>query len=327
MNSRPFLLKEKIVRLFTKRAHAYKMVLDKKQTVLATIEGQQCVIPYADPSNLYGGINEAASIVADTKNAKTILFSGEQAQVFTKVHRSYVDTLDFKLPFPEVLLQFTCPVKIDYQLRSDRDYDRGSLIAMALSQDEIGRSDFERYVRNSEEHRRKYDLPPNKTINVEFNSDGFTVVNRVCFLYEDWGTEYIGWHSAHTQEFLADEDKVQGEAMAIWQNVAIACIGYVNCENIHLHREGEVAESVNAKRERNGKSRLEPYYVCRIRGVQYDKTDATGTGSAHGIRYDVRGHFRRLTTGKTTWVRPHQRGLANELYVPKVYLVDKKAAA
>ncbi len=97
-----------------------------------------------------------------------------------------------------------------------------------------------------------------------------------------------------------------------------ACLSYINCENIYLEKQGEVPEAVNRKREKKGKSRLEPYYVCRIRGVQYD-SDGTGEGSKHGIRYDVRGHFRRLTTGKTIWVRPHQRGLTNELYVPKVY--------
>ena len=74
--------------------------------------------------------------------------------------------------------------------------------------------------------------------------------------------------------------------------------------------------------------RLEPYYVCRIRGVQYDSAgNPAGEGSKHGIRYDVRGHFRRMTNGKTTWVRAHQRGLANELYIPKTYVVDKKATA
>ena len=93
-------------------------------------------------------------------------------------------------------------------------------------------------------------------------------------------------------------------------------------KNVYLEKQGEVPEAVNRKREAKGKSRLEPYYVCRIKGVQYD-SHATGEGAKHGIRYDVRGHFRRLDTGKTIWVRSHQRGLANELYVPKVYKVEK----
>jgi len=56
--------------------------------------------------------------------------------------------------------------------------------------------------------------------------------------------------------------------------------------------------------------------------VQYAPGDSRGQGSRHAIRYDVRGHFRRLAGGKTTWVRAHQRGLSNELYVPKVYKAD-----
>lgn len=31
-----------------------------------------------------------------------------------------------------------------------------------------------------------------------------------------------------------------------------------------------------------------------------------------------RAHFRRLPDGRLIWARPHQRGLAHELYVPSV---------
>ena len=42
----------------------------------------------------------------------------------------------------------------------------------------------------------------------------------------------------------------------------------------------------------------------------------TGRGTIHSVRYDVRGHW-RLRNGKLSWIRPHQRGLANERYVPR----------
>ena len=51
-----------------------------------------------------------------------------------------------------------------------------------------------------------------------------------------------------------------------------------------------------------------------------------GTANRHSFRYDVMGHLRfgnhRLRDGSyretIEWVRPHQRGLANEMYIPKV---------
>ena len=55
----------------------------------------------------------------------------------------------------------------------------------------------------------------------------------------------------------------------------------------------------------------------------YREKGETGEGGVkHGFRYDVAGHFRRLSAGRLIWVRPHQRGLAHELYVPSVRKVE-----
>jgi hypothetical protein len=39
-------------------------------------------------------------------------------------------------------------------------------------------------------------------------------------------------------------------------------------------------------------------------------------------KFDVRGHFRRLSDGRLIWVRPHQRCLAHERYIPSVRRVE-----
>jgi hypothetical protein len=54
----------------------------------------------------------------------------------------------------------------------------------------------------------------------------------------------------------------------------------------------------------------------------YRSGEGEGSGVKHGHRYDVAGHFRRLPDGRLIWVRPHQRGLAHELYVPSVRKVE-----
>lgn len=70
-----------------------------------------------------------------------------------------------------------------------------------------------------------------------------------------------------------------------------------------------------------------PYYILPIQHQRYRyliKESATGTGTKHGHRYDVSGHFRHLTsdryernvdgTVRVLWISPHQRGLSNLEY-------------
>jgi hypothetical protein len=105
------------------------------------------------------------------------------------------------------------------------------------------------------------------------------------------------------------------------KNLAIACIGYINCRNIRLVQKGNTDISANRKRAKKGKRILEPYYVCEIQGVRYDSVGRE-TGRHVSFRFDVRGFYRRLRSGQTVWVRPHQRGLAHDRYLPKDYKVD-----
>ena len=254
--------------------------------------------------------SQVKSAVDELKHSQTVMFSDEQANVFLKISKDYTDGLDYRLPFSLVFIQFSrlLPTSVHSGMLG--------LIGIVLNQHEIddqARKPLVIFDKDDESFNKALGeidgaLFLNTAIAIGRNNNGHLV------------TAPYSWFAGERMYFQGNTGHDADCIIAL----SIACIGYINCENIYLHREGEIAESVNAKRERNGKSRLEPYYVCRIRGVQYDKADPTGAGSPHGIRYDVRGHFRRLTTGKTTWVRPHQRGLANELYVPKVYLVDKR---
>ncbi len=243
----------------------------------------------------------ATVIVQQLEKAQVVIFPARQASVFLDVIGKIDFNLDYILPFSNTLLQFDEPLTIDL---ADHDHDivQKELGAILLGQD-----------------RDEYRGTTNLCFLIESDLCNF----RQCF-WGDFDDDLLPSHP------LPDDPKntpaiVERMTMIDMKNLAIACIGYINCENVYLHKEGEVSEAINAKRERKGKSRLEPYYVCRIRGVQYDSEGyEKGAGVKHGIRYDVRGHFRRLETGKTIWVRPHQRGLQNELYVPKTYVVVKE---
>lgn len=105
-------------------------------------------------------------------------------------------------------------------------------------------------------------------------------------------------------------------------NLAMLCLAYLTTPGMEIEKIS-TPEKVNRKRERNGKRKLEDYYICRWTGNKDRQASETrGTGTKHSFRYDVTGHFRRLPDGKTIWIHPHQRGLEHEKYVPKVYKVN-----
>jgi hypothetical protein len=309
------IIRDKFINKFSKVITALRLAVDRKQDVKAKIDDEWYMVPYTgDDTDMNGIILDHYQFVKVAKQAQVVLFSAEQADVFSAISESYQDDIDFRLPFDNVFLQFLRPIKFYYEKRSTNDYDRGSLLAVAVRQTKHNRSEVKEWIeKDTEEGKLSIDLP----------DDGDDIfINQLCFLYEDWGTENLKWASGANLKFSFSDD-TRSNAMLHWKNLVIACIQYINCENIYLEKVGEVSESLNRKREKKGKSRLEPYYICRIRGINYD-SDPTGEGSKHGIRYDVRGHFRRYDSGKTVWVRPHQRGLSNELYIPKQYKVDIK---
>lgn len=228
-------------------------------------------------------------------HAQTILFPAEQAAVFTELSHEYTDSLDYRLPFDQVLIEFIAPVEVAGR----------QLLGIALSQDTFNRDEFNQFVteRNMEIIDPPAVLPDN------------TELHLAIGIYTD-STSRTTWQVANRQSlFDTSED-------ATIKNLAIACVGYINCENITLERQA-VDPAINRKRDAKGKRRIEDYYLCRIRGVQYE-SDGQGEASGRhvGFRFDVRGFFRRLQSGRTIWVRPHQRGLQHEKYIPKVYKVD-----
>lgn len=252
-------------------------------------------------------------LIESLDKAQTVIFPKEQAEVFLALGDTYSDSLDYRLPFDVVHMQFASPVSMLFE----DDLHLG-LESMILTQANMSASSLKSskltFFARADGEDRAIDL-------TETNEDLY--VNTVFFVARKVanGSPVVFktyWFSGAYQSILED-----GPTNSLFKPLAIACVGYINCENIYLHKEGEVSDKINRKREREGKKILEPYYVCRIRGVEYDSNgEPTGEGAHHGFRYDVRGHFRKLVTGKTTWVRPHQRGLQHELYIPKTYVVE-----
>lgn len=236
------------------------------------------------------------------REAKVILFSTEQALALKPaLDRFAEDLVEYRLPFPCVMLQFSEPIPETALLPAAEQtpemkqlgIEDDRILALLLAQ--------------------------------ETGEDG-RLVNSASAWFASTTANRVSWREderAHLRILpgtgRATEDERRNKERI--RNLAIACITYINCENITLEKQA-VAEKINRKRARDGKRVLEDYYVCRLRPGKGESAAADDAGHGPGFRYDVRGHFRRLPDGKLTWVRAHQRGLAHELYKPKVYKAE-----
>lgn len=236
------------------------------------------------------------------EDAQVILFNAEQALMLVPAIRRFAEQLDFRLPFPAILFQFSEPIaETDLLAQEKEEADR--ILGMVVSQTETG-------INNAA---------------VWFES---TAVNRAQWENESVTPLRIDPRVIETEidrdllimDHLTPADiKIRNKE--IIRLLACALVAYINCENITLERQA-VEEKKNRKRAAKGKRVLEPYYTVKIRGTQYERGERGETGRQVSFRFDVRGHFRRMENGKLTWVRPHQRGVQHEMYVPKVYQVD-----
>lgn len=99
-----------------------------------------------------------------------------------------------------------------------------------------------------------------------------------------------------------------------------------------------IVEAEMTRQQRRAAARLKhrpsPWHIVTVDPtVVRDFEPGEGGGRSHSYRYDVRGHLRfgRHKRGDGSysqtveWVRPHQRGLANTIYVPKTYVYDAKS--
>ena len=135
-----------------------------------------------------------------------------------------------------------------------------------------------------------------------------TAVNRV-----HWQGSDLAW--------LPNSDRSFVENKRVLRNLAVACVAYMSCINLTLARV-DPREKVQKRRVKEGRPPLLSYYLVEVAAAYRHAGEGSGQGEQHGWRYDVMGHFRRLPSGRLIWVRPHQRGLAHDLYVPSVRVVE-----
>lgn len=276
-----------------------------KDDILATLRNYQRMSQQAVAGRLTVKVNDHTDTIATMhmlEDAQVIIFPAETALALVPAIRRFAEQLDFRLPFPSVMFQFSQPIAETDLLAQEKD-EPDRIQALIVSQTENG-------INNA---------------SVWFES---TAVNRAQWANESVTPLRISPTAIETEDgdLLVMDNLTPAEVKIrnkeIIRLLAVAMVAYINCDNITLERQA-VDERINRKRQAKGKRPLLPYYTCAIRGVRYEPGESEKTSRRVGLMFIVRGHFRKLESGRTIWVHAHYRGVEHGIdsAKPKAYEV------
>lgn len=276
-----------------------------KQDVLAVLREYERMIQSEIAGHLSIKVNDHTDTIATLRilePAQVILFDSEQALALVPAIRRFAEQLDFRLPFPSVLFQFSEPIP-ETDILAQEKQESDHILALVVSQTESGINNASVWFESTAINRAQWE------------NESVTPLRIAPTAMEDDDSDFLLFADTPTPAEIKIRNK------EVIRLLACAMVAYINCENITLERQA-VDEKINRKRAAKGKRELTPYYTVRLRGVRYESSEEGAVPGRHvSFRFDVRGHFRRLEVGGLTWVRAHQRGLRHERYIPKVYEV------
>lgn len=275
----------------------------------------------------------------ESLETKRILFDSRQAAVFDGLF-NIPDRMQEHLhfPFPQFYLEFTEPVLLASQEPGHRDESRAMLVAPLHAEisymgkkkylaegsnvtmyltDADGSVVSRTYLYNLQQNRAFTRVlncrggPDPSDIPTEFSNDGWIMASgSIAGIPE----RHIGWWETIITSY---------STLLSWMTA------YMMAKSIVVVPE-PVSRQVRRAAERAGHI-PEPWHVVKV-DPRIVKGRAAGEEPkwTHSYRYDVIGHL-RFGRHKTRegyrecieWVPPHQRGLSNDLYIPKTYLVEK----
>ena len=106
-------------------------------------------------------------------------------------------------------------------------------------------------------------------------------------------------------------------------NIVTTLCAMLGMKNVQTHHI-EAPRSINEKRKRKGKSLLLDYHVLKVDGEVWNSEAAGDRDALHGSRSHLRrGHIRRLSDGRRTWVRAAYVHGRVDGFVTKDYEVGK----
>jgi len=131
------------------------------------------------------------------------------------------------------------------------------------------------------------------------------------------------------------EDQIRMAYKDRLATTTVHLINFFNTPGILLDQKDHDL-AIQKARTKKGKEPLPGWYEIkwkqkRVKPKEHPPEDGPHVPAfKHSFRYDVRGHWMRFTrgrmTGRVIWCPPHQRGLQNALYKPKVYRLSDTPA-
>lgn len=274
-------------------------------------------------------------------NTKRMLFDSRQATVFGQSGPLGVDGLKLHSPFDQFYLEFTDPIEIDGQEPGYKDQlvamlyiDNSSTLPILCPEGEtlidtsavtfifynhetkewVDRtwrfSTVEKLAYPSVQNIRDTANPsdvPNEWSNTKWFTSGMEI--------EGMPNRHIGWWEGAIQTYT---------------NLILWMFAYMMSKSVHISSE-PISRQVRRFNERHGIT-PRPWHQVWVDPKITDNTALPEDGNdGPDHRFDVIGHLRfnrhKLKTGSyrhtVEWVPDHQRGLKNEIYIPKVYGVKK----
>ena len=287
-------------------------------------------------------VYRAYSAYLQDQETKRILFDSKQAAVFDEVNEAPpIDPKLLKTPFKQFYIEFTDPILLRY---SEPGYHNEYARAMLYIPD-VARFDFneERNLSIStgqltvflfSEDEEKIELT-DRSFKVSLQTGSCLLLISNVLESVDPSEVPANWDH---KKFMAAEmniDSLPNRHIGWWEHVTqhyldlfMWMLAYMMSKSIVIETEW-ISRQVRRYNERHNYI-PKPWHIVKL---DPKIVHAFGNRKEEGIyrhqyRYDVVGHLRfqhqRIKDGHKTiieWIRPHQRGLANQLYIPKTYLV------
>jgi len=332
------LIKDRIVQSTAHRQKAFLDLLDDggpNHPAMLAIAEARGVTPTQVVADFEQDIRDFITTGYIAAAAQTVLFKAEQALALVPALKRFDDQPFFKLPFPNMILQFDeyIPEKVFFQEETDywHNDERMAHIAQQIRDAKISRELYEEQGLNP-------DFDSNDAVIGIVLGQELGACNAIAY-FASGEIQRVRWMDGDQIDQAARyvnpstrprrEEAINNKLQLV--RLAMACVFYLNCKNITLDKVVPVAKKNNAKRAKKGKAVFGDYYITRViktkaqlQAEVEEKERGEPSGRHVTFRFDCRGFFRRLENGSVIWVSAHQRGLAYEEYRPKVYKANPK---
>jgi hypothetical protein len=305
--------------------------IEKELSVWNSLSGRQAEMIYNAAHTVTGGghgknrsslqnVQTAYSrihAVLVHENTKRVLFDSRQASEFAKngIQMPASAAEKIQLPFDQFYLEFTEPITLALQEPGFNEQAHALLIA-ALPH---GNLQVTMFLQDKSPTGEEVFVDRSWFVNPEWKA-----FSRATLMKEDPDPSIIPYADGNELIVAGEKPDYPDRHIGWWERVIEHYTTLVQWIVVYMMAKSiEIVEeplSRSARRRLERQSIPNPWHIVRVepRFVKRTNGSTEDVGSSHGYRYDVMGHLRFKTNGTVEWVRPHQRGLQHELYIPKV---------